>query len=261
MTTEKDIEQVISPAMESDPGDSAEPDYRALVQERDDQIAKLTNDNKALKGRYVNQAERDEALSAQIKDMEAGLKAQMAASAAFNTAVAEAVQQGDVEQLPAKLTEIQNRAQAESAKNDSDKAWKSLQRQLIIATQDDEGNEVLSLIDAPELEGVRNQAYQGGQRGDWTMCLEAVGEAAKITSRILRERREAVSDEEKAKIKKQIFEDNGIIDHDIGTGAGGGGSKRLTYGDVARFNPEGKTPREIKAAGEEVLNQFFRNKR
>ena len=126
---------------------------------------------------------------------------------------------GDTDSLPSQLSSIQADQASLQTQTDYQQVWTDLSQELVDLVQDEEGNPILDLQEAPELEQVRRLWTAAHQKQDKDGLHRAIQEASKVVRRIER----ASLKQGAADNSKKIAEEAGQHDMDTGPAAGGSG--------------------------------------
>jgi hypothetical protein len=129
---------------------------------------------------------------------------------------------GDIDDLPAQLSSIQADQATFDASSAYQSIWTDLSNELVELVQDDDGNSILDIQTAPELEEVR-EIWTNAHRSEDTRGLQrAMNEAIKVIRRVERQRLKEATTEIKAAAKEDAV-NSGAFDLDTGPSAGGSG--------------------------------------
>ena len=130
-------------------GETTEPevDWQTKAQELEKQVERAENNLRAERGRTTKQTERDNSLF--------DLSDRLGAMEQSNMALIRALNSGDTDELPSQLTQIQNASTGRSAARSYEGRYNALAEELQGVVHDDDGNDIVSLFEAPELEQVR----------------------------------------------------------------------------------------------------------
>ena len=194
------------------------------LNEQGSQITKLQSNLSTLEGRVKKQNDTD-ALIAGFTDQLQGIQAGTAA-------MARAMANDDLEGLGDEVTAIEQRTQARTAENTRRSVSASLGQDLQLAIQGSDGEPVLDLMNAPELEIVRTTWNSGlrqlssenpTERAEGRATLvQAVSDAKSATLAAERTKlQKAMTDLEAKHVadRAKWAEDNGIEDLSVGTGS------------------------------------------
>ena len=143
VTQEPDAPQPEVQEAEAEP----EVDWKARFDENQATLDKLEQQLKTEQGRNKKRDDTDSAVF--------GIGDRLAAMEQSNAALIKALAEGDTDNLPQQLGQIQAQSQNTQRGRAYQNQYRVLTEQLRAATQDESGNEILSLYEAPELEGVR----------------------------------------------------------------------------------------------------------
>lgn len=219
-------------AAETTKADATEPttDWKAKYEATETARAKVENDLKALRGLRTTEAQREERMDAILDRVDAIDKQQ--------SALIKALGNNTTEELPAEVARLQATSQQGQAARRFAGQYKSLYDDFIVVGQDDEGNVVLDVEKAPELEEARRTFAAGYNRTDidnadrLVMFAKAISQGQLATKKALRARgvveAKKVKDEAQASVKKRL-DDAGVLDLDTGREAGGGGAGAKTW--------------------------------
>jgi hypothetical protein len=214
-------------AQETQPEAKApETDWKAKFEALEQAKTKADNDLKALRGQRMTEQQREERMEAILERQEAtDLKM---------SALIKALGNNTTEELPAEVAKLQAVSQQTQGQRRFQTQYKSLYEDFTAVGQDDEGNAVLDVEKAPELEEARRTFAAGYHRNDLdntdrlVMFAKAIAQGKQATMKALRARNQAetqrVKEEGKAAAKK-VRDDAGLLDLDTGHEAGGGGVK------------------------------------
>jgi len=230
MTTDETVLEPLEPLVIQETTEAPEtstaeaeptPDYKALHEQGQRDIAKLRNDLKALGTSRMRQEERD----AKMDDV----LARLAGIERRQDALIRSRATEDDE-----LEKEAGRIQAETAQARSNR---SLQSQYDTATSrffgalnDDAGNPILA-ENAPELAGAYRTFNLGAETvgltseqriSYWNSAIDMAKRAALASERAALEKRHKAEIEAERKARKKALEDAGVFDLDAGPAAGGG---------------------------------------
>ena len=237
--------------------ETADQKVERLTQERDKAINDLRSQSI---GRAKAQA-RDDLLQ-NLATSQTELKDSIDEVRLVNSALAKRLTSGDTEGLPDEIANIQNQTQANQGARTYQQAAKSLEADLYAAAMDEQGQAIFDLHAAPEAVEVRRVWNLGLEKQDLPILSKAVVMASRLSVERLKSQAAAELSKVKADAdteKKRAREASGELDMEVGSGTGGGG-KRQTYEDVGDFDIRGKTTREVVAAGDATLDEFYKKK-
>jgi len=234
--TETEVIQDIPEVTEADT-EQAKIDWQARYQEAEAEKVKLNNDLKALRGSRLQQQERDDILHS-IND-------RMDAMERRDEALFKALGDNNPEVLPSEMDRInQERGQDRATQNfvaQYGSLWEDLQETL----QDEDKTQILDFFTAPELADIHaewkryHSDPQMGQAEKIAGFARLVGQSSRVVRQVERarakEETKKVKDEARANVKEQLNE-AGVIDLDLGPGAGAGSDG----GDAALWVSYGK---------------------
>ena len=157
-----------------------------------------------------------------------------------NAALIKALADGNTESLPQQLGQIQAQSQNTQRGRAYDNQYRVLTEQLREAVQDGNGNDILDLYSAPELEEVRQSWVEANKSRSVSSLYNTLVRAHEVIRQAERgkasEQAEAVRQEER-NTAKQRLEEAGIYDLDTGPASAGGGA---TLDDETWFREYGK---------------------
>ena len=212
----------------------AEPevDWKAKFDENQATLDKLEQQLKTEQGRNKKRDDTDSAVL--------GIGDRLSAMEQSNAALIKALADGDTERLPQQLGQIQAQSQNTQRGRAYQNQYRVLTEQLREATQDENGNEILSLYDAPELEEVRQAWVDANKNRSVSALYNTLVRTHEVIRQAERgkasERAESVRQEERTSAKQRL-EEAGIYDLDTGPASGGGGA---TLDDETWFREYGK---------------------
>ncbi len=165
-------------------------------------------------------------------------------------ALIESVSNGSTDRLPTQMAEIASQAASSQAELEYNDVWTELSQELQEVVLDEDGNAVLDLLNAPELEQVRSTWQVAHGRKDANGLARAVGEAQKVMRRA---ERESVKTRATANARQQAQVDNeaaGNLDLSTGPSSGGSGGMSDTrwLHDVYGNQDYSATPEDHKRA-------------
>ena len=232
------------------PSESAEEavDYKTQADELQKQVAKLTNDAKAQSGRRGRQQELENLLLQSNNDMRI-LSRKV-------DALVDAVGSGNIDTLPQDLSNIRSQAAQTQADLDYQSTWGELSDDLVEATMDDDGNEVLNLRDAPELEEVRQLWTTGHQNKDVPALQRAVRQAQRVVRQMERQKS---SEAQQAARQEGREEAEGAGAFDLSTGPSAGGSGGMSDDQWIRevySNPDHNPTNEDNRRAKVILDRM-----
>ena len=216
-------------------GETTEPeiDWQTKAQELEKQVERAENNLRAERGRATKQTERDNSLF--------DLSDRLGAMEQSNMALIRALNSGDTDELPNQLTQIQNASTGRSAARSYEGRYNALAEELQGIVHDDDGNDIVSLFEAPELEQVRQLWLASHNKQDIAGLYDALNQAQRVVRRIERTRTQdelsAIRDQERAAAKRQLDE-AGVYDMDTGVAASGAGVQDDDFLTSYARNPE-----------------------
>ena len=198
------------------------------------QLQKQLNDTRSQRVNHLKQAERDERQQNTQDDVNALRKSL--------EAYIRATTQGDTDGLPEKLQQIETETQQTRQTTRFLTRYNALWADLNDIVKDDEGNDILNLYTAPELEQVRSAWNQAQTDRDEAGLQSALTDANKVVLQAERKRhRTALAEAEKtAKVIKREVEAEEQDDDDLGPGAPGG--EAITKENIDALRSAGKVP-------------------
>ncbi|MAH48188.1 hypothetical protein CMI37_20360 [Candidatus Pacearchaeota archaeon] len=238
----KDAEGKEDESSESEGGEEeSEPDYQALLKAEQEKTAKLTNDINSQRGAGRKASERDAILQGVLDE-------QKATRAVLGQLVRS---QGD-DDLTTEVGKIEAGAAQSSSQARLSAQLQGVLQELQDACKDADGNIVLDLETAPELEGVRNTVRKSYKEADVGALFMGLADALAETNREVRkveraQAKEALAAQKKAakEEKAQVKEEAGLTDTDLGgaapssLGAGRTSLEKIAAGWNARKEKEG----------------------
>ena len=212
----------------------AEPevDWKAKFDENQATLGKLEQQLKTEQGRNKKRDDTDSAVL--------GIGDRLAAMEQSNAALIKALAEGDTDNLPQQLGQIQAQSQNTQRGRAYQNQYRVLTEQLRAATQDESGNDILSLYEAPELEEVRQSWVDANNKRSVSALYNTLVRAHEVVRQAERgkanDRAESVRQEERTSAKQRL-EEAGIYDLDTGAASAGGGA---TKDDDTWFRGYGK---------------------
>ena len=212
----------------------AEPeiDWKAKFDENQAALDKLEQQLKTEQGRNRKRDDTDSAVL--------GIGDRLSAMEQSNAALIKALADGNTESLPQQLGQIQAQSQNTQRGRAYDNQYRVLTEQLREAVQDGNGNDILDLYSAPELEDVRQSWVEANKSRSVSSLYNTLVRAHEVIRQAERgkasEQAEAVRQEER-NTAKQRLEEAGIYDLDTGPASAGGGA---TLDDETWFREYGK---------------------
>ena len=228
VTQETDIPQpeVLEP--EAEP----EVDWKSKFDENQATLSKLEQQLKTEQGRNRKRDDTDSAVL--------GIGDRLAAMEQSNAALIKALAEGDTDNLPQQLGQIQAQSQNTQRGRAYQNQYRVLTEQLRAATQDESGNDILSLYEAPELEEVRQSWVDANNKRSVSALYNTLVRTHEVIRQAERgkasEKAETVRQEERTSAKQRL-EEAGIYDLDTGAASAGGGA---TKDDDTWFRGYGK---------------------
>ena len=156
-----------------------------------------------------------------------GIGDRMAAMEQSNAALVKALAEGDTESLPQQLSQIQAQSQNAQRGRTYQGRYEALTEQLMGAVQDTDGNQILDLHTAPELEDVRQSWVEAHKNKSMAGLYSALVRAHEVVRQTERSRANQMTDsvrDEERKAATQRLEEAGIYDLDTGPTSAGGGA-------------------------------------
>lgn len=218
-------------------------DWRSKYEAAEAARTKVENDLKALRGLRMTEAQREERMTAILEEIRRNAD-DTAEIKQTNAALIKALGNNTTEELPAEIEKLQGQSAQTRAARNFDLQYRSLWEDFQGAIQDTEGNPILDLEKAPELEEARKTwtaAYNGtGMSAEERLVMFAKGiaQANRATKTALRTRSAAeskkVKDDAQAATKKRL-DDAGVLDLDTGPEAGGGGGRVKSWAQAQKI--------------------------
>ena len=195
---------------------TAEPevDWRAQAERLEQQL-------KTAQGRNRTRDDTDAAIL--------GIGDRMAAMEQSNAALVKALAEGDTESLPQQLSQIQAQSQNNQRGRTYQSRYEALTEQLRGAVQDTDGNEIISLHSAPELEDVRQSWVEAHKNKSMAGLYSTLVRAHEVVRQAERSKATQATDsarDEERKAATQRLEEAGIYDLDTGPASAGGGASQ-----------------------------------
>jgi len=208
------------------------------------QVAKLENDGRSKAVYKLRQDERDEAILS--------MKAQMEALTKANSAMVSKIASGDTTGLDDEIRNIQSEAARTVATSRTEAMYNTLREQLESSVKGADGEEVLNLLSAPELETVRDrwnaeiEKANKGQPIELGVFNTLVAQAADIRARreiadVKKQLAEARKAERDA--KKEVLDAAGVSDLTAGGGTPSS-SANVTKDNIDALHMQGKVSDE-----------------
>ena len=247
MTQQTDPELAVQSEVVADQPVDQEPeevDWQVRAEAAEAANKKLENELKSQQGRNRRTDDVQHQLSS-IGD-------RLSTIESANQAVLRAFSSGDTDDLPNELSTIQAQARQTSANRSYEARYADLSEELREAVQDDEGNPILDLYEAPELESIRQEwvtAHRNKDTGALATALAKAHRVARSVERTTGRSSEQQIRTEEREAAKARLEEAGIFDLDTGPSAAGGGRSddrwfREVYGSQT-YDP---TPADHKRA-------------
>jgi len=228
VTQEPDAPQPEVQEAEAEP----EVDWKARFDENQGTLDKLEQQLKTEQGRNRKRDDTDSAVL--------GIGDRLAAMEQSNSALIKALAEGDTDNLPQQLGQIQAQSQNTQRGRAYQNQYRVLTEQLKAATQDENGNDILSLYEAPELEEVRQSWVEANNKRSVSALYNTLVRTHEVIRQAERgkasEKAETVRQEERTSAKQRL-EEAGIYDLDTGPASAGGGA---TQDDDTWFRGYGK---------------------
>jgi|10_taG_2_1085330.scaffolds.fasta_scaffold03190_2 hypothetical protein len=199
-----------NPLEATEPQPSGTPDHQAQLAERDAEIAKLKNDLKASSGRRGRQNQTEQLLLGQGNDIRS-----------INNrldVLMKAMSSGETDNLPAELSAIQEQAAQTQATINYETQWTDLSQELVDSVVDEDGNAMLDIHNAPELERVREMWTQAHNRKDVAGLHKAIAESQKVARSMERLQRRS------PRIVDATDTEEETTEFDLSTGPSAGGA-------------------------------------
>ena len=185
------------------------------------QAEKLEQQLKTEQGRNRKRDDTDTAIL--------GIGDRMVAMEQSNAALIKALAEGDTENLPQQLTQIQAQSQNNQRGRTYQSRYEALTNQLRGAMQDVDGNEILSLYEAPELEEVRQTWVDAHKNKSMAGLYSTLVRAHEVVRQAERSKAAQATNnvrDEERKAATQRLEEAGIYDLDTGPASAGGGASQ-----------------------------------
>lgn len=213
LDTDLDVDATETQEAEAESGDT-EIDWKAQAAELKQHLVKLENDKRSLEVNRLKQNERDE-LILEIRD-------RLDANEKSTDALLRSLGTGDTERLPDEIQQIRSEAEQSRVRSSYETQFNSLVGELADAVKDDDGNVVLDIYTAPELEATRQEWSRASGAGDLiglTRALNMAYRAVASKERVLA--KQAKEDVKKAakEARRKALEDVGAHDLDVGPGS------------------------------------------
>lgn len=226
---------------------TAEPtvDYKAQYEELLAAKGKLEGDLKAIKGLRQTEAQR-EAMLLGISDRIDGIDRQQ-------TALIKALAANETDALPQEIERIQAEGQQAKASRGFGQQYASLLQDFMETVRDADGNDVLDIYKAPELQDARQEwmRYYNDQAMGATEKIagfaRVVGQAHRVVRQTERTRLQAEAKkarEEARTTVKQKLEEAEVLDLNTGPEAGGGGNQ--SFETLMKKDPYKMKPKELR---------------
>ena len=235
VTQETDIPQPEVQETEAEP----DVDWKAKFDENQAALSKLEQQLKTEQGRNRKRDDTDTAVL--------GIGDRLAAMEQSNAALIKALADGDTENLPGQLSQIQAQSQNTQRGRAYQNQYSVLTDQLRAATQDENGNDILDLYAAPELEEVRQAWVNANNNRSVSELYNTLVRAHEVVRQAERgkanQMAQSVRDEERNSAKQRL-EEAGIYDLDTGAASAGGGAAQddetwfRAYGKMDNPSPE-----------------------
>ena len=228
VTQEPDAPQPEVQEAEAEP----EVDWKARFDDNQATLDKLEQQLKTEQGRNKKRDDTDSAVL--------GIGDRLAAMEQSNAALIKALAEGDTDNLPQQLGQIQAQSQNTQRGRAYQNQYRVLTEQLRAATQDESGNDILSLYEAPEIEEVRLSWVDANNKRSVSALYNTLVRTHEVIRQAERgkasEKAETVRQEERTSAKQRL-EEAGIYDLDTGAASAGGGA---TKDDDTWFRGYGK---------------------
>ena len=235
VTQEPDAPQPEVQEAEAEP----EVDWKARFDDNQATLDKLEQQLKTEQGRNKKRDDTDSAVF--------GIGDRLSAMEQSNAALIKALAEGDTENLPQQLGQIQAQSQNTQRGRAYQNQYRVLTDQLREATQDEGGNDILSLYEAPELEEIRQSWVDANNKRSVSALYNTLVRTHEVVRQAERgkanEKAESVRQEERTSAKQRL-EEAGIYDLDTGAASAGGGATQdddtwfRAYGRMDNPSPE-----------------------
>ena len=242
--TQQENPELEAAAPEEQPEATEAPDWQARAEAAETRASKAENDLNSQRGRG-RQTDQWQNQLTNIGD-------RIGAIEQSNHAMIRAFSSGDTDTLPNELSTIQAQSAQISANRAYETRYAALSEELRAAVQDGEGNPILDLHQAPELETVRQQWVNAHKTKDIASLASLIAQ----THRTVREaeRNNGSSSEHKIRSEErnaaqERMVDAGIYDLDTGpTGDGGTGQDDMTWYSKTYAHMDSPTPADHNRA-------------
>lgn len=208
-------------------------DYKALSEELAASNQKLEGDNRSLRGNQSKRGENDAVLLG-INDRVTGMEKVM--HAGFK-----AIAEGNADQLPAEMIRIQGETSQTQATSRFDRQHDVVLAELEASVLDTDGNAILDLRLAPELEDMRVAWNAALKVGDMSGLTQALAASYKVVAGVERGRhKQALA----AKVTQDRVEKDASLDLTIPEGNPAGGISDEAFMKDRAGNPNYDMTRE-----------------
>jgi len=207
-------------AVENEAEPEPEPDWKAQAETTAATLAQLQQELKTEQGRSRKRDDQDSAI--------AGIGDRIIAMEQSNAALIKALAAGDTQNLPNQLNQIQAQSQNTQRSRAYQTQYDVLTQQLRQATLDSDGNTILDLYNAPELEEVRAKWVDANKKHSLAGLYSTLVQAHEVTRQAERTQAKQTNDtvrDEERKMANQRLEEAGIYDLDTGPARGGGAAQ------------------------------------
>lgn len=220
-------------------------DYKVKYEEEAAARAKLENDHKALKGLRQTEAQR-EAMLLGISDRIDGIDRQQ-------TALIKALAANETDALPQEIERIQAEGLETRASRGFSQQYASLLQDFMETVRDADGNDVLDIYKAPELQDARQEwmRYYNDETMGATEKIagfaKVVGQAHRVVRQAERIRLQAEAKKAKEEARttvRQKLEEAEVLDLNTGPEAGGGGNQ--SFDALMKKDPYKMKPKELR---------------
>jgi len=242
--TQQDNPELSGEAPAEQPEATEAPDWQSRAEAAETRASKAEHDLSSQRGRARQTDEWQNQLT-NIGD-------RIGAIEQSNHAMIRAFSSGDTDTLPNELSTIQAQSVQTSANRAYETRYAALSEELRVAVQDGEGNPILDLYQAPELETVRQQWVNAHKSKDIANLASLIAQ----THRTVREaeRNNGRSSEQKIRSEErnaaqERMEEAGIYDLDTGpAGAGTTGQDDMTWFAKTYAHLDNPTPADHNRA-------------
>jgi len=230
---------------------TTEVDWKARAEQAEVQLQKAQHDLQSQQGRDRTRNEWQRQLT-DIGD-------RIGAMEAANQAVIRAFSTGDTETLPSELSTITAKQNQTAAARTYEDRYAALSEDLHEAVEDGNGNPVLDLFKAEELEEVRQEWVAANKAKDFAGLASAISKAHRITRQAERNggssAEQRIREEERA-IARTRLEAAGIYDLDTGPTGGGAGLADMDFLNAYGSDPDRYNTKEDRARADKILKNL-----